>query len=111
MNLFIADAMAQGGGGQTDALMGFLPLIIIFVIFYFLLIRPQQKKSKAHKQMVEGLSKGDEVITGGGIVGRITDVKDDFVTVEVAEGVRVRTQRVAVSSVLPKGTIKSMSSD
>ena len=113
MNFFVSDALAQGGGaaGQADPLMSFLPLIIIFVIFYFLLIRPQQKKTKAHKQMVEALAKGDEVITSGGIVGRVTEVKDDFIMLEVADNVSVRAQRVAVASVLPKGTLKSITSD
>ena len=87
-----------------------MPLILIFVVFWFLLIRPQQKKAKEHKQMVEALKKGDEVITSGGLVGRVKNVGDDFVVLEVGDGLEVHVQRVAVASLLPKGTLKSLAS-
>lgn len=108
MNFFISDAMAAAPEGQGDPLMSFLPLIIIFIVFYFLLIRPQSKKAKEHKQMVEALAKGDEVVTNGGLLGRITKIGDNFIELEVAEGTCVRVQRQAVSNLMPKGTIKSL---
>ena len=109
MSFFIESAYAQAGGegGAGGMLATFVPLILIFVVFWFLLIRPQQKKAKEHRAMVGALSKGDEVVTNGGLLGRITGVGDAFLTVEVAEGMEVRVQRSAVSSLMPKGTIKS----
>ncbi len=109
MSFFISDALAEGGSAaaQQGGLAGFLPLIIIFVLFYFLLIRPQTKRAKEHKGMVEALAKGDEVMTGGGLVGRIANVEDNFITLEIAEGVKVKVQKHAVSSLLPKGTFKT----
>ena len=108
MGFFISDAWAQQAApaGQSDPLMSFLPLIFIFVVFYFLLIRPQSKKAKEHKQMVEALAKGDEVVTNGGLLGRITKVGDNFLEVEVAENTRVKVQRQAIASLMPKGTVK-----
>jgi preprotein translocase subunit YajC len=87
--------------------MSFLPLIIIFVIFYFLLIRPQMKRAKEHKNLVAALSTGDEVVTNGGLLGKITQVGESFVTVELADNVRIKVQKHAITSVMPKGTIKS----
>lgn len=107
MGFFIDTAWAQAGGGQADPFMSFLPLIIIFVLFYFLLIRPQTKRQKEHKQMVESLESGQEVVTGGGVLGKITDVGEQFVTIEIADGIAVKVQKHTVSTVLPKGTIKS----
>ncbi len=112
MNLLLSDAWAEGPAQAAAAtpggsLMGFLPLVVIFVIFYFLLIRPQTKRAKEHKAMVGGLAKGDEVVTNGGIIGRISQVGDTFVSVDIAEGVTVKVQRHAISVVLPKGTVKS----
>ena len=91
---------------QPDPLTSFLPLILIFVVFYFLLIRPQQKRAKEHKNMVEALSKGDEVVTNGGLLGKITNVGENFVTVEVAAGTEVKVQKQSVATLMPKGTIK-----
>jgi preprotein translocase subunit YajC len=108
MNFFISDAMAAAPQGQGDPLMSFLPLVLIFIVFYFLLIRPQSKKAKEHKQMVEALAKGDEVVTSGGLLGRITKIGDNFIELEVAEGTSVRVQRQAVANLMPKGTIKSL---
>jgi preprotein translocase subunit YajC len=108
MDFLISSAWAQAAGGaQPNALVQLLPLILIFVVFYFLLIRPQAKRAKEHKAMVAALAVGDEVVTSGGILGRITEAGEQFLTVEVAEGVRVKVQRHTVSSVLPKGTLKS----
>ncbi len=89
-------------------MISFFMLIALFAVFYFLLIRPQQKRQKEHKSMVETLSKGDEVVTNGGLLGKVTKVGDSFVTVEVADGLQVRIQRMAVASLMPKGTIKSV---
>ena len=108
MNFFISDAMAADPVGQGDPLTSFLPLIVIFVIFYFLLIRPQSKKAKEHKQLIEALAKGDEVVTNGGILGKIVKVGDNFIALEIAEGVNVKVQRQAVATVMPKGTIKEL---
>ena len=109
MSFFISEAWAEAAPAapQDAGLIGFLPLIIIFVIFYFLLLRPQMKRAKEQRKMVEALSKGDEVVTTGGILGKITDVEDSFITVEIADGVRINVQRIAVTSLLPKGTVKS----
>ncbi len=106
MDFFIANAYAQADGGG-GGLMSFLPLIVIFVIFYFLLIRPQMKRSKDHKNLVSALAAGDEVVTNGGVLGRIIEVGESFVTVEVADNVQIKLQKQAVASVMPKGTVKS----
>ena len=108
MNFFISDALAAESVAQGDPLTSFLPLIVIFVIFYFLLIRPQSKKAKEHKQMVESLAKGDEVVTNGGIHGKITKVGDNFIELEIADGMLVKVQRQAVATLMPKGTIKEL---
>jgi preprotein translocase subunit YajC len=110
MTFLISDALANATapGAQQDG--GFVTLLMmgaLFVAFYFLLIRPQQKRAKEHKAMIAALGRGDEVVTAGGILGRVTDLAENFVTVEVADGVQVKVQRVAVQTVLPKGTIKS----
>ncbi len=108
MDFFITDALAAAPQGQGDALMSFLPLIFIFVVFYFLLIRPQTKKAKEHKLMVQALAKGDEVVTNGGLLGRISKVGDNFIELDVTEGVTVKVQRHAVANLMPKGTIKGL---
>jgi preprotein translocase subunit YajC len=102
--MFVSTAYAQAAdGGATAGLMSFLPLVLIFVVFYFLLIRPQQKKLKEHKSMLEALRRGDRVVTGGGIIGTITKIgSDDELVVEIAEGVRVRVLRSTVNMVLAK---------
>ena len=81
-----------------------MPLAGIFVLFYFLLIRPQQKRAKQHKEMVAALKKGEEIVTNGGLLGKVTEVSDNFVTVEVSSGLNVRIQRQSISQVMPKGT-------
>ncbi|MBD3787996.1 MAG: preprotein translocase subunit YajC [Sphingomonadales bacterium] len=93
---------------QPDPLMSFLPLILIFVVMYFLLIRPQIKRQKEHKKLVDALAKGDEVLTSGGLVGRVVELSDAFITLEVAEGTTIIVQRSAVTTVLPKGTIRDL---
>ena len=107
MGFFIADAHAQSGGGGGDPTFSFIMLIALFAVFYFVLIRPQSKRQKEHKAMVASLSKGDEVVTNGGLLGKITNVGDAFVTVEIAAGMEVRVQRMSVAALMPKGTIKS----
>ena len=103
-----AYAQAAGGASQTDTLLTFLPMIAIFVVFYFLLIRPQQKKAKETRSMLDALEKGNEIVTAGGIVGRITKLSDQYATVEVAPNVEMTIQRGAISQLLPKGTIKAL---
>ena len=113
MSFFISDALAAeapamaAGGQQQGGIEPLIMLGLLFVLFYFLLIRPQAKRAKEHKQMVEALSKGDEVVTTGGILGRITTIEDAFLTLEIADGTEVKLQRNAVTSIVPKGTIKS----
>ncbi|WP_397474063.1 preprotein translocase subunit YajC [Pusillimonas sp.] len=103
---------AQAAGDATSGLMGMLPIILMFVILYFLMIRPQMKRQKEHRNLVAALAKGDEVITSGGMLGKVTKVGDSYITVEVAEladkPVEVVLQRTSVSNVLPKGTIKAL---
>ena len=106
MDFFISNAYAQDAAA-TGGLMSFLPLIVIFAVFYFMLIRPQMKRSKEHRNLVAQLAKGDEVITNGGLLGRIIDVSDSFVTLELADNIQIKLQRQAVANVMPKGTIKS----
>ncbi len=91
---------------MQSSLMGMLPLVLMFVVLYFVMIRPQMKKAKEHKAMIEALAKGDEVATAGGILGKVTKLGDSFVDIEVAAGVEVHLQRSAVVQVLPKGSIK-----
>ncbi len=106
MDFFISNAYAQDGA-TSGGLLSFLPLIIIFAIFYFMLIRPQMKRSKEHRRLVSQLGKGDEVVTNGGLLGRISDVSESFITLEVADKIQIKVQRQAVANVMPKGTIKS----
>ncbi len=107
MGFFIQDAWAQGAAPASDPWLSMLPLVIIFVVFYFLLIRPQQKRQKEHKDMVAKLSTGDEVVTAGGVLGKVTDTGDAFIRVEIANGVQIIVQRHTIGAVLPKGTIKN----
>jgi preprotein translocase subunit YajC len=106
MGFFISDAYAQGAGGAAP-FGDIMFLVLLFAVFYFLLIRPQQKRAKEHKKMVEAVAKGDEVVTNGGIAGKVLEVGDAFLTVNIAEGVDIKLQRSAVSQTLVKGTIKS----
>lgn len=108
--MFIANAYAQttGATSQTDMLTSFLPMIAIFVVFYFLLIRPQQKRAKETRAMLEALQKGDEVVTAGGIVGKIAKLTEQYATIEIAPSVEINVQRGAISQILPKGTVKAL---
>ena len=107
--MLISNAYAQtAAAGPMESAMQFLPIILMFVVLYFLMIRPQQKKAKEHKALLEGLGKGDEVVTASGMVGRITKVGDDFVTIEIAANVEIQMQKPSIAVVLPKGTLKSL---
>jgi preprotein translocase subunit YajC len=103
-----AYAQATGATTQADTLLTFLPMVAIFVVFYFLLIRPQQKKQKEARAMLEALEKGNEVVTAGGVLGRIVKIDEQYVTVEVAPNTQIVVQRGAISQLLPKGTIKGL---
>jgi preprotein translocase subunit YajC len=110
--VFISSAFAQtapapsAGGDIQSSLMSMLPIVLMFVVLYFIMIRPQMKKQKEHRAMVEALAKGDEVVTAGGLLGRVSSLNENFVGVEIASGVEVQLQRSAVVQVLPKGTVK-----
>jgi preprotein translocase subunit YajC len=106
--VIISPAFAQSAGGGDPGFIGFLPIILMFVLLYFLMIRPQMKRSKEQKQMVEALQKGDEVIAAGGVLGRITRIGDAYVSLEVAPNTEISIQRAAVQMLLPKGTLKSI---
>ena len=110
MDWLIPSALAQtaGGAAQPSVLMQMLPLLIMVVVFYFLLIRPQTKRAKEHRAMIAALEAGAEVVTNGGILGKVTDLNEQFVTLEIADGVRVKVQRQTISQVLPKGTLKNI---
>ena len=109
--MFISQAYAQAapaaaGGDTQSTLFSLLPLVLMFVVLYFIMIRPQMKKQKEHKAMVEAIAKGDEVVIAGGVLGRVAKVGDNYLNVEVANGVELQVQRVSVVQVLPKGTFK-----
>ena len=110
--MFISSAFAQtvpaaaAGGDMQSSLMSMLPLVLMFVVLYFVMIRPQMKKQKEHRAMIDALAKGDEVATAGGLLGKVTRLGEGFMSMEIANGVEVQIQRSAVIQVLPKGTIK-----
>ncbi len=106
--MFISNAYAQAaaGGDTVSSLTSLLPLVLMFVVLYFVMIRPQMKRQKEHKAMIEALAKGDEVVTAGGLLGKVSKVGDTYIGVELADGMEVQMQRSAVVQVLPKGTIK-----
>ncbi len=109
MDFFISDAVAATGttaGGNS--LASFIPLVLIFVVFYFLLIRPQNKRAKEHREMVSALGVGDEVVTNGGIAGKVTKVGEQYLSLELADGLVIKLQKHAVAAVLPKGTLKTL---
>ena len=99
-------AAAGGGSDLMSSLGGMLPLVLMFVVLYFIMIRPQMKRQKEHRTMIEALAKGDEVATSGGVLGKVTKLSEGTVYLEIANGVEVQVQRGAVSQVLPKGTVK-----
>lgn len=108
--MFISNAYAQAAApaaaGGESGLLSMLPLLLMFVVLYFVMIRPQMKRQKEHKAMIDALAKGDEVVTGGGLLGKVSKLGDSFVHLEVAHGVELQVQRSAVVQVLPKGTLK-----
>lgn len=114
--MFIATAFAQtapaaatgGGGDMFSTLTGMLPLVLMFVVLYFVMIRPQMRRQKEHRAMIEAIASGDEVATSGGIVGRVTRLSEGFLQLEIAQGVEVQLQRSAVVQVLPKGSVKAL---
>jgi preprotein translocase subunit YajC len=106
--VLISPAYAQSALGGGDGLIGFLPIILMFVLLYFLMIRPQMKRAKEAKQMIEALQKGDEVVTAGGVVGRIAKLGDQYMSLEIAPDTEITVQRGAVQTLLPKGTLKSI---
>ena len=110
--MFISSAFAQtapaaaAGGDMTSSLMSMAPLVLMFVVLYFIMIRPQMKKQKEHRAMIDALAKGDEIVTAGGMLGKVASISDSHISLQVASGVEVQMQRSAVVQVLPKGTIK-----
>ena len=110
--MFISEAFAQtapaaaANGSMSSTLTSMLPLVLMFVVLYFIMIRPQMKKQKEHRAMIDALAKGDEVVTAGGMLGKVASISDSYIVVQVASGVEVQMQRSAVVQVLPKGTIK-----
>jgi preprotein translocase subunit YajC len=110
--VFISSAFAQtapaaaASGGMESSLMSMLPLVLMFVVLYFVMIRPQMKKQKEHRSMIDALAKGDEIVTAGGIIGKVTKLGESYVSVELVQGFEVQLQRSAVVQVLPKGTVK-----
>jgi preprotein translocase subunit YajC len=110
-NVLISNAYAQAAGAAADpmsTLTGLLPIILMFVVLWFMMIRPQMKRAKEQKAMVAALAKGDEVIIGGGITGRISKVGENYINLEVAENVEIVVQKASVGTILPKGTLKSL---
>ncbi len=108
MDFFISSAYAQEAAQGPSAMFNLLFIGGMFVLFYLILWRPQAKRAKEHRELVTALTKGDEVLTSGGILGKVTKVSDDYITIEVAEGVELNMQKSAVAAALPKGTIKSI---
>lgn len=108
--MFISEAFAQAApaasGGGESSLLSLLPIVLMFVVLYFIMIRPQMKRQKEHKTMVEALAKGDEVVTAGGMLGRVSKMGETYLHIEVASGVELQVQRSSVVQVLPKGTLK-----
>ncbi len=106
--MFISSAYAQAttAAAPEQSLLGMLLLVLMFVVLYFVMIRPQMKRQKEHKAMIEAVAKGDEIVTAGGLIGKISKLGDTFIHLEVANGVELQVQRSAISQVLPKGTVK-----
>lgn len=108
LDFLISPAYAQQAAGAPNPIMQFLPLIALVVLFYFMLIRPQMKRAKEHRNMLSALAKGDEVVTSGGVVGKVANIGEAYVAVEVADNVSIKVQKSAISSVLPKGSLKAL---
>ncbi|KTD74004.1 preprotein translocase subunit YajC [Legionella tucsonensis] len=110
MSFFISDALAGAGTAapQADGSFSLIMIAAIFVLFYFMLIRPQNKRAKEHRELINRLKKGDEIVTSGGMLAKVVSLDDQYIKISVAEGVEINLQKSAVSTVLPKGTIKSL---
>ncbi|AFJ03496.1 Preprotein translocase subunit YajC [Methylophaga frappieri] len=108
MDFLISPALAETGAAAGPSMLDFAFPIILLVLFYVMLIRPQQKRAKAHRQMQSALAKGDEVVTDGGLMGKILEINDNAISVQIAENVEVKVRREAISAVLPKGTLKKL---
>ena len=106
--MIISSAFAQSAPSGDPGYIGLLPIVLMFVLLYFLMIRPQMKRAKETKQMIEALQKGDEVITAGGVLGRITKMSDAYITLEIAPNTEISVQKAAIQVLLPKGTLKSI---
>ena len=107
--MLISEAWAQSAGGaQGGGLESMLLIVLMFVVLYFLMIRPQMKRAKEHKAMIEALQKGDEIVTAGGVLGRVTKLNENYITLEIANNVEIQVQRPSVQVILPKGTIKNI---
>jgi preprotein translocase subunit YajC len=107
--MLISEAWAQSAGGaQGGGLESMLLIVLMFVVLYFLMIRPQMKRAKEHKAMIEALQKGDEVVTAGGVLGRVSKLNENYITLEIANNVEIQVQRPSVQVILPKGTIKNI---
>ncbi len=108
MDFLISPVYAQAAGAQASPYSPLIMLAVFFTVFFFFVIRPQMKRAKDHRNMISAIAKGDEVVTSGGILGRVEDIGDAFISVEVSEGVRLKLQKHAITAVLPKGTLKSV---
>lgn len=108
LDFLISPAYAQQAAQQPNAFLQFAPLIVIVVLFYFMLIRPQMKRTKEHRGMLDKLAKGDEAVTNGGVAGKIVSIGENYISLEVADNVAIKVQKSAIASVLPKGTLKNL---
>jgi preprotein translocase subunit YajC len=108
LDLLISPAHAQAAGAPPSVMSSLLLPLIFLAVMFFLIVRPQMKRAKEHRNMIAAIAKGDEVVTSGGILGRVEEIGDAFITVEVADGVRLKLQKHAISAVLPRGTIKAV---
>lgn len=109
MEFFIADAFAQAPSRPpAQFFLDILPIVFLFVVFYFVMIRPQTKRNKEHKKMMEALAKGDEIVTTGGMLGRVLEVGENFILIDVGKAVEVKVQKAQVANTVPKGTVKSL---
>ncbi len=107
MDFFISNALAEGQPAPQGSGIEFLIMMgVFFAIMYFLIIRPQAKRAKEHKALIDGLNKGDEVVTNGGLLGKVTELEENFITLQISEGVEIQVQRQAIASLMPKGTFK-----
>jgi len=104
----VFSSLTQGAGGAESSLMSFAPLILMFVVLYFIMIRPQMKRQKDHRNMLAAIAKGDEVVTSGGLVGKVSKVGEAYIGVEIADNVEITVQKGAITTILPKGTVKSL---